>query len=138
MRVFIGGVMQASHLGKELYDQTYRDRIAAALRARWPDLEIIDPLLLHPNSVEYDDEAARQTLFAMTDLAAGADVVIAYVPTASMGTALEMYRAYQHGTPVIAISPMAANWVVRALSQRIFTDLDSFLAHIQAADGLLS
>jgi hypothetical protein len=137
MRVFIGGVMQASHQGKELYDQTYRGRIAAALRARWPDVEIIDPLLLHPNSVEYDDEAARKTLFAMTELAGAADLVIAYVPTASMGTALEMYIAYQRGTPVIAISPMVVNWVIRALSQRIFTDIDSFLAYIQAADSLL-
>ncbi len=114
MRVFIGGVMQASNHGKGIVDQGYRRRIAAALQARWPEIEIVDPFEIHPDSVEYDDPAAKETLFALLDLAAGSDLVIAYVPTASMGTALEMYRAYQAGVPVVTISPLATNWVVKA------------------------
>ena len=65
MRIFIGGVMQASNHGKELVDQGYRNRIADALIARWPELEVIDPLRLHPDSVGYDDAAAKETLFAL-------------------------------------------------------------------------
>ena len=136
MRIFIGGVMQGSKHGKGIADQDYRQRIAQALLARWPDIEVVDPYTLHPNSVEYDDAAAQETLFAMVDLAAHSDLVIAYVPTASMGTTLEMYAAYQHGVPVITISPMAENWVVRALSRRVFPNLASFLATVQTAKTL--
>jgi hypothetical protein len=130
MRVFIGGVMQASRVDDALEDQGYRNVLADVLRLRWPGLEVVDPLAIHPNSVTYDDEAARATLFALLELATGCDVLIAYVPQASMGTALEMYVAYQQGVPVLTISPMRANWVVRSLSQRIFPDLDSFMAYL--------
>jgi hypothetical protein len=135
-RVFIGGVMQASNTGKGLIDQSYRAEIAAALQERWPQMEIIDPLLLHPNSPEYDDATARETLFAMAELAACSDLVIVYLPVASMGTALEMYMAHQAGVPVLAISPMLTNWVVRAISTRLFPDLEAFHRALAGSDSL--
>lgn len=138
MRVFIGGVMQASNPGKGIVDQGYRQQIALAIAARWPEIEVTDPFSLHPNSVEYDDASASETLFAMVNLAASSDLVIAYVPTASMGTAMEMHAAYLHGIPVIAISPLRTNWVIIALSRRIFPDLPSFLAALAAAESPLA
>jgi hypothetical protein len=135
-RVFIGGVMQASNTGKDLLDQSYRAEIAAALQARWPQTEIIDPLLLHPNSPAYDDAAARETLFAMAELAARSDLVIVYLPVASMGTALEMYMAHQAGVPVLAISPMLTNWVVRALATRLFPAMEAFRQALAGSDSL--
>jgi len=136
MRIFIGGVMQASIQGKGIVSQDYRRRIAQALQARWPEIEVIDPFALHPNSVEYDDAGAKETLFAMLDHAAASDLLIAYVPTASMGTALEMYVAYQRGVPVVTISPLVENWVVRALSRQVFTDMESFLDLVASAESL--
>lgn len=133
MRVFIGGVMQASNHGKGIVDQTYRNVLAEALTARWPDLEVVDPFRLHPNSVDYDDALAKQTLLELLALAGGSDLVLAYLPVASMGTALEMYSAYQRGIPVITISPLAENWVVRAFSQRVYPDVASFMAAVEAA-----
>jgi nucleoside 2-deoxyribosyltransferase len=130
MRVFIAGVMQASLAGKGIVDQSYRNAIGEALLAKWPELDVIDPLVLHPNSVEYDDEAARETLFALVTLAASCDLVIAYVPQASMGTALEMNAAYEKGVPVIAISPLRENWVIRAMSTRVFGTLDEFVTYL--------
>ena len=62
----------------------------------------------------------------MADLAAQADLVIAYVPSASMGTAIEMWQAFRAGTPLVTISPMAANWVVRFLSDAVLPDLGAF------------
>jgi nucleoside 2-deoxyribosyltransferase len=91
---------------------------------------VIDPLVLHPNSVEYDDEAAQETLFALVTLASSCDLVIAYVPQASMGTALEMNAAYEKGVPVIAISPLRENWVIRAVATRVFPDLEEFVAYL--------
>lgn len=134
MRIFLAGVMQASLHGKGIVDQGYRNAIGDALIAKWPDLDVVDPLILHPNSVEYDDETARETLFALITLATTCDLVIAYVPQASMGTALEMNAAYQVGIPVIAISPMRENWVIRAVSNRVFPDLESFMAFLSAMD----
>ncbi len=132
MRIFIGGVMQASNHGKGIVDQTYRNVLADALAARWPDVEVIDPLRLHPNSVDYGDPQAKQTLLELLALAGGSDLVLAYLPVASMGTALEMYSAHQHGVPVVTISPLAENWVVRAFSRRVYPDVASFMAAVQA------
>ncbi len=134
MRVFLAGVMQASLPGKGIVDQGYRNAIGDALLAKWPDIDVVDPLILHPNSVEYDYEAARETLFALITLATTCDLVIAYVPQASMGTALEMNAAYQAGIPVIAISPMRENWVIRAVSDRILADLQSFMVLLSTLD----
>jgi hypothetical protein len=65
LRVFIAGVMQASSLKKGIVDQRYRSEIRAALLARWPELEVVDPFELHPRSVEYPDSEAKETLFRM-------------------------------------------------------------------------
>jgi hypothetical protein len=130
VRVFVAGVMQASLAGKGIVDQSYRNAIGEALLAKWPELDVVDPLVLHPNSVEYDDDAARETLFALVALAGSCDLVIAYVPQASMGTALEMNAAYEKGVPVIAISQLRENWVIRAMSKRVFGTLEEFLAYL--------
>jgi nucleoside 2-deoxyribosyltransferase len=130
MKVFLAGVMQASLPGKGIVDQSYRNALGEALLAKWPELDVVDPLVLHPNSVEYDDEAARVTLFALVTLASSCDLVIAYVPQASMGTALEMNAAYEKGVPVIAISPLRENWVIRAVATRVFPDLGAFVAYL--------
>lgn len=133
MRVFIGGVMQASNHGKGIVDQGYRNVLADILTARWPGLEVVDPFQLHPNSVEYDDVLAKQTLLELLALAGDSDLLLAYLPVASMGTALEMYSAYQRGVPVITISPLAENWVVRAFSRRVYPDVESFMRAVNAS-----
>ena len=130
MRVFIGGVMQGSHRGKEINDQGYRQAISQTVRARHPEAEIVDPYALFPDSLEFDDDLARQVFFDMVEQAAGADVVVVYLPEASMGTALEMVRAYDAGTPVVSISPMGENWFIRFLSRRVFPTLEAFGAWV--------
>jgi len=135
VRVFIAGVMQASSLSKGVVDQRYRAEIRALLLARWPELDVVDPFELHPHSVEYQNAEARDTLFGMIELAKSSDLVIAYAPVASMGTALEMYAAYLENVPVLTISPMADNWVVRVLSARVFPDLASFSDFVAAAES---
>jgi len=54
--------------------------------------------------------------------------VLAFVPEASMGTAIEMWEAHQHGAAVIAISPLRHNWAVKFLSHAIYADVESFEA----------
>jgi hypothetical protein len=100
------------------------------VRRYYPGVEILDPFALHPDSVEYDQEKAIETFLAMLDQAAAADVLIAYLPEASMGTAAEIWRAYEAGKPVYVLSPMIHNWMLWTTATRILPDWDAFEAFI--------
>ncbi len=132
MRIFIAGIMQGSRLDDQIVDQGYRARIAAALRAHAsPDVEIVDPFELYPDSVGYGPEQAKRTLLDLLQRAGACDLLVAFAPEASMGTALEMWEAYRAGARVYTISPMRANWVVAHLSARVFDTLDEFIAYVE-------
>jgi hypothetical protein len=126
MRIFIAGIMQGSRRDKDIEGQDYRQRIASTIRARLPDADILDPQALHPNSPAYGNDQAKQVFMNLADAAATVDVLVAYVPEASMGTAIEMWQAFRAGARVYTISPMGDNWVVKFLSHRVFATLDEF------------
>lgn len=134
-RVFIGGIMQGSMHEMAIHGQDYRSRIADLVRRTYPGVEIVDPFQLHPESVEYDRETAIETFMAMLDQAAAADVLIAYLPEASLGTAAEIWRAYAAGKPVYVLSPMVHNWMLWATATRILADWDAFESFV-AQGGL--
>ncbi len=135
MRVFIAGIMQGSRSDGRIEGQDYRREVAQIVRRHVSGVEVLDPLELHPDSVSYSSEQARQTLLELVGLAGQVDVLVAYVPSASMGTALEMWSAYQGGVRIYTISPLADNWVVHSLSEHIFPDLAAFAAFV-ASGGL--
>ena len=130
MKVYISGVMQGSKRGLEIQDQEYRQVISDAIKIYCPNAEIVDPFLLFPDTAAFDDQRTRKVLFMMADQAASADIVIAYLPEASMGTTLEMTRAYDNGKVIISISPMENNWFIRAVSATILPSLDDFCTWI--------
>jgi nucleoside 2-deoxyribosyltransferase len=136
MRVFLAGVMQGSRADHLIVDQDYRARIAECLRAHLLDVQITDPHANDPNSVAYSLDQARQVFESNASQAADADIVIAYLPEASMGTAIEMWSAYQAGRPIIAVTPLVHNWVVRVTARHVLPDLESLLHFIEA--GMLS
>lgn len=133
-RIFIAGIMQGSRRANDIDTQDYRGTIGAWLTAHVPDVEIVDPFELHPNSTAYSDDDARRTLIDLARTAGRADAVVAFVPEASMGTALEMWEAYQQQRIVITISPLIHNWVVKSLSTRVLADLDEFLAFVESGE----
>jgi hypothetical protein len=135
MRVFIAGIMQGSRTDRGIDVQDYRREITRILQSHVPGVEIVDPVVLHPDSVDYSPEQAKQTLLEMVALASQVDVLIAYVPAASMGTALEMWHAYRGNVRVYTVSPLADNWVVRSLSERVFPDMAAFATFV-ASKGL--
>jgi hypothetical protein len=137
MRVFIAGVMQGSRTDDKVSDQRYRETVARILRENLGDVEIIDPWMLHPNSESYGVERARDTFLKMSALAAQADAVVAYLPEASMGTAVEMWQAYTGGVKVYCVSPMTQNWVVKLLSTEVFPHLEAFESFVRSG-GLAS
>jgi molybdopterin converting factor small subunit len=133
-RVFIGGIMQGSRRENTIDAQDYRWLIGQCLRTHLPNVEVIDPLELHPNSVAYDTDEARRTLIALTQIAGQSDAAVVFVPEASMGTALEMWEAYRGGKPIFAISPLIYNWVVRCLATRVFANIEEFCAFVASGD----
>ena len=125
-KIFIGGIIQGSIKGLEIHEQDYRSRIKEIFQKHAPDCELYCPIENHPNSLEYDFEQGERVFLDHIDMAATSDVFLAFVPQASMGTAVEMWEAHRRGVPVISITPMRENWAVKFLSTRVFADLDEF------------
>ena len=130
MKIFIAGIMQGSIKGKGIQEQDYRELIRDAVKINHPEAEVIDPFSLFPDSVEYGIQQSKKVLFDMGDEAGSSDIVIAYLPEASLGTALEMIRAYDNGKTVICISPMDKNWFIQAVSKKVFPSLNGFLSWV--------
>ena len=124
--VFLSGVMQGSNVESVLHSQDYRQRLREIVSAVHPEAQVVCPAELNPDSVAYDEEAARRAFMDELDLAARCDVLVAFAPVATMGTAVEMYKAHAAGRLVFAVSPMATNWAVRFLSDRVFADISEF------------
>ena len=130
-RFFLAGIIQGSQRGKRLYPQDYRERIKRALKERFPQAEIFCPYELHPNSIDYDSKKGKETFLQMIEEAKRADLLVAYLPEASLGTAIEIWECYKSGVPVWTISPMGENWVVKFFSTRVFPTLVHFEAFLQ-------
>ena len=134
MKIFLAGIMQGSHREPVLHEQDYRSRISRLLTAHLPGAVVYDPLADHGNSIEYDDDKGREVFFRHNRMCREVDAVVAFVPQASMGTAIEMWEAHRHGRAVIAISPLEHNWSVRFCSHQVYPDLESFESALTSGD----
>lgn len=131
MKVFIGGIMQGVRRDDQIDSQLYRIQIAEAFQRTAPEIGIIDPWALNQNSVNYEEEKARHTFISMTRKVKEADLMIAYLPHASMGTAMEMWEAFNAGIYIVAVTPFIHHWAVRFTANEILPDLDTLLANIE-------
>ncbi len=132
MHVFIAGVMQGERRDDQIDSQSYRSRITEALRTHIPEVTITDPFALNPNSVNYEVEQARHTFLTMTKEAGKADLIIAYLPSVSMGTAMEMWEAFQSGVHIIAVTPYVHHWAIRFTATEILPDLETLFQRIES------
>jgi len=132
MRFFLAGIMQGSHAEALLHDQEYRTRITRLLQAHFPQADVYDPRAEHAGSLGYDDPTGRSVFFHHNYRCREIDVLLAFVPEASMGTAIEMWEAHQHGAAVIAISPLKHNWAVKFLSHALYASLSEFEAALES------
>ena len=131
MHVFIAGVMQGRRLDEQIDDQNYRKQIRNALQKHMPEAHISDPWAMNPGSVYFDEARARKVFYDMTALAGTADLLIAYLPTVSMGTAMEMWQAHQSDAYVVAVTPHVHQWAIRFTADEIVPDLDTLLEQIE-------
>jgi len=136
MRIFLAGIMQGSHTRPLVHDQDYREHIKRLLAEHFPEAEVYDPRGEHVDSIHYDEPTGRRVFFHHNAMCREVDVLLAFVPEASMGTAIEMWEAYQHGAAVITISPLEHNWAVKFLSHTLYADVEEFERAL--ADGRIS
>ena len=126
MNVFLAGIIQGSKVAAEIHDQGWRERVTRAVTRALPDAKVYDHFQEHPESITYDLPDIRATFAEGNRRAGECDLLIAYVPEASMGTAIEMHEAHCHGAAVVTISPLVTNWVIRAYSDAILPDVPAF------------
>jgi hypothetical protein len=96
---------------------------------------VYDPQAEHAQSLGYDEAVGRSVFFRHNRMCREIDVLVAFVPVASMGTAIEMWEAHQHGAAVLTISPLRRNWTVQFLSHAIYDDLAAFEAAVRSGDA---
>jgi hypothetical protein len=135
MRFFLAGIMQGSHAAAQCHSQDYREHITRLIERHFPAAEVYDPHAKHSDSLDYSHETGRDVFFGHNRMCRDVDVLVAFVPEASMGTAIEMWEAYQHGTAIVTISPLRHNWAVKFLSHALYPDLDSFEAALKSGEA---
>ncbi len=133
LRFFIAGIIQGS-LPDTTHPQTYREEIGALLQSAFPHCVVFDPVEQYPDSLSFDDTTASAAFFDLMDRAGKTDVLIAFVPEASMGTAIELWNAHHSGAVVVVVSRLRRNWVIRYLADAIVDDMDAFRHYIATGE----
>lgn len=124
MKIFIAGVMQGNRKDGLIHSQDYREKIGNILKGINSSVEVIDPDKTDPDRLNYSQEQAARMFFKYCDIASKVDLVISYIPHASMGSAIEMWTAHKANVPILTISPLKDNWVVKLLSTKIYSSID--------------
>ena len=126
MHIFLAGIMQGSHVVAAMHDQDYRARLKRLLAEHWPEATVYDPIADHPSSFDYSRETARAVFLKHNAMCGETDLLIAFVPQATMGTAIEMWEAARHGRTVVTISPLDLNWAVQFCSDLVYASVEAF------------
>lgn len=114
--------MKGGIINEGLFDQSYRSKLHILIKNIYPNAEIIGYDELYPEGVDGFEE---KDFFELIEQASGSDVIIAFLPTASMGTAIEIWEAYKKGKIVLTVSPLKRTWTVKFLSSYVFDDIQS-------------
>lgn len=125
-KIFLAGIIQGSISERVIHAQDYRGEIKRLLAKYAAGHDTYCPIDNHPASLEYAHDRGRKVFLDHIDMAREADVLLAYIPEASMGTAIEMWEAHNAGRLVLTITPLHENWSIKFLSDRIFPDIKSF------------
>ncbi len=124
--------MQGSWKKSRIHDQDYRYRLKKILEEALNGVEVYCPFQNHPRSLAYRKEQMQEVFFEHIEKAAQSDVIVAYLPEASMGSAIELWEAFKEKRVILTISPLKENWVIKTLATRNFTSLEEFEAFIRS------
>ena len=129
---FVAGIIQGSHTLEVIHNQDYRAFIKSLLKNRYPDAEIKCSIELYPDSLSYTPEQQRSAFFDLMYQTSQADILIVFLPQASMGSAIEMWESFRNQHTILVISPLTVNWVVRFLATEIIPDLSTFESFVNS------
>ena len=102
--------MQGSIVQEAIHSQDYRAEIKQALAEAFPEADVYDPFERNKDSLFYSPEEGKKTFLGHNRMCGTEiDVLVAFVPEASMGTAIEIWEAWRNGALILTISPMASN-----------------------------
>jgi len=151
---FLAGVMQGStHATTTMgtvSSQDYRTLLTSIIKEVDPTGTIYDPWVYHDKFLTekgksvtindlitgakedpWSDDLIRQFIKYNLEHVRASTFLVAYLPTASMGTAVEMNEAYNFGVPVYTISHLTSNWTIKMCSTKIFPDVETFVSYLK-------
>jgi hypothetical protein len=129
-RVIVVGILRGSRRGMRFHSQTYRKQIKALLDKHVPGVEIYSPIESAQDMHDYGFVKGIEAFFDMVRRASQYDALVAYIPEASMGSAIMMWEAYRNQRMVVAISPLEDNRTVKALSTALCKNMKEFTAFV--------
>ena len=149
---FLSGVMQGRKAEGEgvegTVSQDYRQHMKDAILAADAGAAVVEPWDLvgaecerlypkgTPQAEMFKENADVRHCFGVcVEAAVKADVVVSYLPEASMGSAVEIYAAKGAGRTILCVAPgrMAQNWVVRSYADHVFEDIPALRRWLIAA-----
>jgi len=152
-RFFIAGTIQGSLQGVRTISQEYRSSLRALIIKQYPNVGLYCPEEILRNRLGLQEREIRESFVALSSaeviradaynhpiravaqvfqelvrMAGEADVLVAYLPDhqASMGTAMEMWSAFENRKIVVTISNMRQNLAVVSTSTIIVPDIAAF------------
>ncbi len=131
---FLAGIIQGSRQDLDVHDQSYRNEIRSSIHRSIPGSRIFCPVENHPESTSYNDEEAKKIFLTHLGKVKESHCLIVYLPEASMGSSIEMWEGYHHRIPVVTITPMVTNWVVRILSDKVVKDIPAFSQFVESGE----
>jgi len=132
VHVYLAGIINGSQNEDVVYDQDYRKKISRALKNKYKGIDIYDPFHDKESIFKMSEKEKKaffinETLRCLYDI----DLIISYLPEASMGTAIEMFEAWIGHSTILTISPMKSNWTVKFLSDRVYDNIDDFIYSVK-------
>lgn len=125
--IYLGGVIQGSSTDNTLNKQDYRVKLKYFFKKNYPTIQLFCPNDDYNSKIDYFKDRSEFDKFEyLLNNLKTAKYFIGYFPTASNGTAIELYVAYNLKIPTISISPMTKNWALRAYSKYFFESIEQF------------
>lgn len=132
LKIFLAGIMQGSCREPRIHNQEYRLRLKKVLEETLVEADVYCPFQNHPRSLGYAKGRMREVFFEHIEKASHADIIVAYLPEASMGSAIEIWEAFRKDKIILTISPLKENWVIKTLATRNFLSIDEFENFLRA------
>ena len=130
MRVFLAGIIQGGRTDTSIHPQNYRSQIRHLVNGAIPAATFVDPHAAHPDRLGWSRADQRALFLRYVEEAGRCDLLIAWLPAPSMGTAVEMYEARRNDVPVVAVGPLDGTWAVFSLASTCVPDLTAFAGFV--------